>query len=123
MISLRDGMGSGCDGKFFRRRRRRRRRPQNVRFLRKKKALAGTLVAKPDFFEEKKAPAGTLVAKPNCLRKKKAPAGTLVAKPEILIKKKKPLRARWWRFRDFKKKNAHEATPTRQRPRGNAKFN
>ncbi len=27
MISLRDGMGSGWDGKFFRRRRRRRRRP------------------------------------------------------------------------------------------------
>ena len=26
MISLRDGMGSGWDGKFFRRRRRRRRR-------------------------------------------------------------------------------------------------
>ena len=27
MLSLRDGMGSGWDGKFFRRRRRRRRRP------------------------------------------------------------------------------------------------
>ena len=36
MISLRDGMGSGWDGKFFRRRRRRRRRRPplpNVRFL------------------------------------------------------------------------------------------
>ena len=31
MISLRDGMGSGWDGKFFRRRR--RRRPLNVCFL------------------------------------------------------------------------------------------
>ena len=31
MLSLRDGMGSGWAGKFFRRRR--RRRPQNVCFL------------------------------------------------------------------------------------------
>ena len=29
MLSLRDGMGSGWEGNFFRRRRRRRRRPQN----------------------------------------------------------------------------------------------
>ena len=34
MISLRDGMGSGWDGKFFcRRRRRRRRSPLNMRLL------------------------------------------------------------------------------------------
>ena len=33
MLSLRDGMGSGWDGKFFRRRRRRRVAPQNVCFL------------------------------------------------------------------------------------------
>ena len=33
MLSLRDGMGSGWDGTFFRHRRRRRRRPQSERFL------------------------------------------------------------------------------------------
>ena len=83
-------------------------------FLRKKKAPAGTLVAKPDFLRKKKAPAGTLVAKPGFFKKKKSPCGHAGGDSGFL-RKKKPLRARWWRFQDFKKK-----TPTRQRPRGNA---
>ena len=92
-------------------------------FLRKKKAPAGTLVAKPDFlrkkrplrarwwrnrvFLRKKSPCGNAGGETGFFEEKKAPAGTLVAKPDFFEEKKRPLRARWWRFRDFKGKTVN----------------